>query len=193
MKTSHVAAAAIAALAMGGSAHAAILNAPVPVNAYITYNGLNWAWASPLDFSSVDLSYQSQFGWRLPTAQELANAPSALMFIFAGANAQLNGAADPVSGASWAYAGSYQGAAAVATPYFSSSYYHADFCNGVGSNCGFGEEPWAGQPGAVSYSESLVVRNAGGAVPEPATWAMMICGFGMAGAALRRRRLAVAA
>ncbi|WP_337187970.1 PEPxxWA-CTERM sorting domain-containing protein [Phenylobacterium sp.] len=28
-----------------------------------------------------------------------------------------------------------------------------------------------------------------GAIPEPATWAMMICGFGMAGAVLRRRRL----
>jgi hypothetical protein len=28
------------------------------------------------------------------------------------------------------------------------------------------------------------------AVPEPATWAMMIVGFGVAGGALRRRRLA---
>lgn len=32
----------------------------------------------------------------------------------------------------------------------------------------------------------------GGAVPEPATWAMMIGGFGAAGAALRRRKLALA-
>jgi hypothetical protein len=32
----------------------------------------------------------------------------------------------------------------------------------------------------------------GGAVPEPATWAMMIGGFGLAGAALRRRRGAIA-
>ena len=34
--------------------------------------------------------------------------------------------------------------------------------------------------------------NVGGAVPEPATWALMIGGFGLAGAALRRRRTAVA-
>ena len=30
-------------------------------------------------------------------------------------------------------------------------------------------------------------------VPEPASWALMICGFGLAGAALRRRRTVVAA
>jgi hypothetical protein len=35
--------------------------------------------------------------------------------------------------------------------------------------------------------------NGSGAVPEPATWALMIGGFGMAGAALRRRRTMAAA
>ncbi|WP_293682759.1 PEPxxWA-CTERM sorting domain-containing protein, partial [uncultured Phenylobacterium sp.] len=34
--------------------------------------------------------------------------------------------------------------------------------------------------------------NVGNAVPEPATWAMMILGFGAAGAMLRRRRTAFA-
>ena len=29
------------------STQAAYLDAPVPSNAYITYNGLDWAWASP--------------------------------------------------------------------------------------------------------------------------------------------------
>lgn len=36
------------------------------------------------------------------------------------------------------------------------------------------------------------VRFAGSAVPEPATWAMMIAGFGLVGGALRSRRLQLA-
>ena len=43
--------------------------------------------------------------------------------------------------------------------------------------------------GVVIDNLSLSV---GAAVPEPATWAMMIAGFGLAGMAARRRRLAVA-
>jgi hypothetical protein len=35
---------------------------------------------------------------------------------------------------------------------------------------------------------TAVVFNAAGAVPEPATWAMMIFGFGLAGSLFRRRR-----
>ncbi len=37
-----------------------------------------------------------------------------------------------------------------------------------------------------------VTLGAAGAVPEPATWAMMIGGFGLAGAAMRRRRATIA-
>ena len=33
-----------------------------------------------------------------------------------------------------------------------------------------------------------VTSGAGTAVPEPATWTMMIAGFGLVGGALRRRR-----
>ena len=43
----------------------------------------------------------------------------------------------------------------------------------------------AGEPG-----QNFAFRNA---VPEPATWALMIGGFGMAGSMLRRRRLVTAA
>ncbi|HPU16440.1 MAG TPA: PEPxxWA-CTERM sorting domain-containing protein [Polymorphobacter sp.] len=32
-----------------------------------------------------------------------------------------------------------------------------------------------------------------GAVPEPASWALMFAGFGMVGTALRRRKVAAAA
>jgi PEP-CTERM motif len=38
----------------------------------------------------------------------------------------------------------------------------------------------------------IAVSDVAGAVPEPASWAMMIAGFGIAGAALRRRRMRVA-
>ena len=38
-----------------------------------------------------------------------------------------------------------------------------------------------------------ITVNATGGVPEPASWALMIGGFGLAGAALRRRRAALAA
>ncbi|MBL8554380.1 MAG: PEPxxWA-CTERM sorting domain-containing protein [Phenylobacterium sp.] len=51
-----------------------------------------------------------------------------------------------------------------------------------------------------SYAENVVHGVAvalydtpvGGAVPEPGAWALMILGFGAAGAALRRRRIAMA-
>ena len=47
------------------------------------------------------------------------------------------------------------------------------------------------------YAETLIseinVNFEVSAVPEPATWAMMIAGFGLAGAALRRRSKAAVA
>lgn len=41
-------------------------------------------------------------------------------------------------------------------------------------------------------SGGYVIEYSGGAVPEPSAWAMMIVGFGAAGALLRRRRTALA-
>lgn len=40
---------------------------------------------------------------------------------------------------------------------------------------------------------NFALTQVGGGVPEPASWALMIGGFGLAGAALRRRRAAVTA
>lgn len=47
-------------------------------------------------------------------------------------------------------------------------------------------------PYASGLSEVRFNSAVAGAVPEPATWAMMIAGFGLAGAAMRRRATKVA-
>lgn len=47
-----------------------------------------------------------------------------------------------------------------------------------------------GYSGVVPY---IQLETAGAAIPEPASWAMLIVGFGLTGAAMRRRRLAVVA
>ena len=46
-------------------------------------------------------------------------------------------------------------------------------------------------PAGVRFMNLSYNSVAGGGVPEPATWAMMLAGFGMAGAAMRRRNKAV--
>jgi len=46
-----------------------------------------------------------------------------------------------------------------------------------------------GTGGSGSYSGNFNITNSGG-VPEPATWAMMLLGFGGIGFSVRRRRLA---
>jgi hypothetical protein len=47
--------------------------------------------------------------------------------------------------------------------------------------------------GADTYGVNQIVLDGviGGAVPEPATWAMMIGGLALVGASMRRRRTAV--
>ena len=79
-------------------ANAAFVTAPVPTNAYITQGGRDWAWAGPLAAVGLDLSYQSQFGWHIPTAAELAYAPLATDFLVAGGNVPYLGV-DGISGA----------------------------------------------------------------------------------------------
>jgi len=44
----------------------------------------------------------------------------------------------------------------------------------------------------VKFDNLLVTGNVPSAVPEPATWAMMIMGFGLAGTAIRSRRRSLA-
>jgi hypothetical protein len=76
-----------------------------------------------------------------------------------------------------------------------------DVAEGVGRIClhtvggagGYRIDNNLGLNGSNNFEKLVFAFNGtSGAVPEPATWALMIGGFGMAGAALRRRR-AVAA
>lgn len=176
------------ALAIGSAAipaNAALLNAPLPTNTYITQSGLDWAWAFPLPAASgLDLSYQSQFGWRLPTLAELGFAPLATDFMFVGANVSLGGT-DPVSGAFFSATNSnLTGAAACATPYFSNSYRHCDWQDGNGQTYA----PWAGTPGAFGFADQLVVRVSSNDVPEPGSLALFALGLmGLFGLGKRRQ------
>jgi hypothetical protein len=62
------------------------------------------------------------------------------------------------------------------------------------SDAAFGEHIVGGfsQKSADVYATFKLVSDSA-AVPEPASWALMIGGFGMAGASLRRRRTLAAA
>jgi type VI secretion system secreted protein VgrG len=64
--------------------------------------------------------------------------------------------------------------------------------NTISGNCAGGGDYGSGRTdyGSHGFSGS---GAGGGVVPEPSTWALMLGGFGLAGAALRRRRMAVTA
>ena len=181
---------------VGTVSNAQIINAPVPTNAYIVQNGLDWAWASPLpafigDLSNppnngLDLSFQSQFGWGIPTFAQLVMAPLATAFLFPGGNVPFgvfssSGTAgvDPVSGAHFSATNpAYIAAAsagACATPYFSVVFQNCDWQDGLGQPFG----PWVGLPGAQSFGDQLVVRFDSAAVPAPVPGP--IAGAGMPG------------
>lgn len=189
MKLQLLAAVAVASMGLAGTANATV-NLPVPSNAFITIGGLDWAWAAPCgavdSCGDITLAYQGAFGWRLPTAAEFAAHPVAENFVFTGANVP-NGGSDSVG--NHFQAGSPGRAAACAAAYFSTTHTHCDWSDGV---AGTWYDPSIS--GGQGVPETLVVRyTLGGAVPEPTTWALMIGGFGLAGAALRRRRTAIAA
>ncbi len=164
-------------LAMVGSiqaANAALVEEALPDNTYITHNGLDWAWANPqpasLETSTFTLDFQEQFGWRLPTTEELAQAPTPFDFVFDGANVPLGGT-DPNTGAIFEPSNDQlTGDAACATPFFDTAITACQWDDMVTADGTV--FPWAGQDDADDFSEQLVVRlgdDPGQPVPPPET------------------------
>jgi len=166
---------AIYALASTGLALAAAMpasaqiNAPVPVTNYITFGGADWAWASPCPPSGGVPGTTCGFG-------------TPVDFTYQGTQGwRLPTAAELAAGPTVADFGT-PGAFACASAWFTSSYTHCDYGDAAGGAV------FGGPGGDVWYAETWVVR---GGVPEPASWALMLGGFGAIGGALRRRRAAV--
>lgn len=167
------------------SAVAALVDIPLPDGAFIANysgSGLDVAWAGPCAIASpscgvADLSFQGPLGWRLASAAEAAFLGANLLasdFVFAGANVPLGGFS--ANGANFAF-GSPGGAAACASPFFSNQYKHCDWGNAPGSG-GVGTVPWSfGQAGESVIAEGILVRNAGVAVSEPASLAVLGLGL----------------
>lgn len=165
---------ALAAISLGlagvSAPASAAINTPIPSANYISFGSNDWAWASPCPASggscgtgeAIDLSYQGTQGWRLPTLAELEAGPTVADF-----------------GTPYDFA--------CASAWFTSSYGHCDYGDAQGGAV-FGSSG-----GGVWYAETWVLRASDwSAVPEPATWAMMIAGFGLIGGAVRRRRASTA-
>ncbi len=120
---------AAASFAIAASPAAAIINAPVPTNAYITFGGLDWAWANPCapdgnTCGAIDLTYQGTQGWRVASTADFANGPTAQDFLFAGANVPAGGT-EVATGATFFRANEIDGACA--TAWFSNIFTHCDF------------------------------------------------------------------
>ena len=143
---------------------AAPIFAPVPTANYITFGGRDWAWAAPcravqLSCGVVDMTFQSGQGWSVAQAGDFATGPTASDF---------------------GTVGTFKCASA----WFSTQHLHCDY--GDASSFHIYNHPGNGGNDVASL-ETWVVRGAAGGVPEPSAWALLILGFGVAGASMRRK------
>jgi hypothetical protein len=165
-------------LSVSGFANAGIIyNTELDENAYISIDGLDWAWANLV--GGADLSIQAQYGWRIPTLADWGGSPLAIDFLSDTGNATM------VSGLhSFNYDpnSTFTGRGSCAAGWFSVN----TTCNwGNGQGQVTNNSGWYAKPGQVSKShyEQLVVRESQ-QVPEPSTLA--IFALGIMGLASRR-------
>lgn len=90
-------------------------------------------------------------------------------------------AGSPLAGGSYYFA--LQAVTAASSVYLANA-------NGTGAAYSPNAGSWAPGYGSASAVAVSLSGDSVAAVPEPATWAMMIVGFGLVGMALRRRRVA---
>jgi hypothetical protein len=144
--------------------------------------GLDWVYAGPIapnEFGPGNIepaSYRAAEGWRTATVSEWALRPEWTDFVRPGFAA-------PSPSCGFTDHSSYR-----FTSEYWSDYAHVDLCDAAAGRFTDGVNgPVAGVP------ETIYVRTSAGviAVPEPATWAMMLGGFGLLGSAARRRSRAV--
>ncbi len=80
------------------------------------------------------------------------------------------------------------GSISVGQPGNLSNFYIVGLTSANGIGLKWGPESYNVGVDNVSFSASRIVPIDPGGVPEPATWAMMLAGFGLIGAAMRRRQ-----
>lgn len=140
------------------TASATLTPGPVPNTAYITVNGLDWAWASPVNeqwWGDNELKLpEFQDGWRFATDLEMAGLPSLADFTRP------------------------DGSHIQATQYWNTVFTHVDAGDYAG---GYVASQWGNGP-----YETVYVRDGGNPVPAPG--ALALVGAGLLSLVAKRRK-----